>query len=92
MKITMKRNKKDYSENKINVYQICLVALAVGINIVGGQIALLYETAGLSGQHWNYSDRCSSGTVVWYAAEPDQWNFYGYDQWISIRYILHLWV
>ena len=38
MKITMKRNKKDYSENKINVYQICLVALAVGINIVGGQV------------------------------------------------------
>ena len=43
MKITMKRNKKDYSENKINVYQICLVALAVGINIVGGQIALFMK-------------------------------------------------
>ena len=38
-----KRNKKDYSENKINVYQICLVALAVGINIVGGQIALFMK-------------------------------------------------
>ena len=43
MKITMKRNKKDYTENKINVYQICLVALAVGINIVGGQIALFMK-------------------------------------------------
>ena len=43
MKITMKRNKKDYSENKINVYQNCLVALAVGINIVGGQIALFMK-------------------------------------------------
>ena len=43
MKITMKRNKKDYSENKINVYQIYLVALAVGINIVGGQIALFMK-------------------------------------------------
>ncbi len=37
MKITMKRNKK-VSENKINVYQICLVALAVGIDIVGDRL------------------------------------------------------
>ena len=28
---------------KINTYQICLVALAVGINIVGGQIALFLK-------------------------------------------------
>lgn len=33
----MKENKK------INTYQICLVALAVGINIVGGQIALFLK-------------------------------------------------
>ena len=92
MKITMKRNKKDYSENKINVYQICLVALAVGINIVGGQIALFMKLP-------VYLD--SIGTILtgavlgpWFGMlpNPDQWNFYGYDQWISIRYILHLWV
>ena len=57
MKITMKRNKKDYSENKINVYQICLVALAVGINIVGGQIALFMKLP-------VYLDRCISVFAV----------------------------
>ena len=31
------------TERKINTYQICLVALAVGINIVGGQIALFLK-------------------------------------------------
>lgn len=30
-------------KRKINTYQICLVALAVGINIVGGQIALFLK-------------------------------------------------
>ena len=30
-------------DKKINAYQICLVALAVGINIVGGQIALFMK-------------------------------------------------
>ena len=28
---------------KITTYQICLVALAVGVNIVGGQIALFLK-------------------------------------------------
>ena len=76
MKITMKRNKKDYSENKINVYQICLVALAVGINIVGGQIALFMKLP-------VYLD--SIGTILtgavlgpWFGMLPNL-NFYGYD-------------
>ena len=35
--------KKNTAGSKINAYQICLVALAVGINIAGGQIALLLK-------------------------------------------------
>ena len=35
--------KKSSAGGKINAYQICLVALAVGINIAGGQIALLLK-------------------------------------------------
>lgn len=35
--------KKNPAGSKINAYQICLVALAVGINIAGGQIALLLK-------------------------------------------------
>ena len=31
------------TKRKINTWQICLVALAVGINIVGGQIALFLK-------------------------------------------------
>lgn len=42
--------KKNPAGSKINAYQICLVALAVGINIAGGQIALLLKLPGLSGQ------------------------------------------
>ena len=79
MKITMKRNKKDYSENKINVYQICLVALAVGINIVGGQIALFMKLPVYLDSIGTILTGAVLETVVWYAAEPDQWNFYGYD-------------
>ena len=30
-------------KRNINVYQICLTALAVGINIAGGQIALFLK-------------------------------------------------
>ena len=35
--------KKNPAGSKSNAYQICLVALAVGINIAGGQIALLLK-------------------------------------------------
>ena len=63
--------KKNTAGSKINAYQICLVALAVGINIAGGQIALSAETSGLSGQHWYDSDRCTSGTMVWNASKSD---------------------
>ena len=67
--------KKNTAGSKINAYQICLVALAVGINIAGGQIALLLKLPVYLDSIGTSSDRCSSGTVVWYAAEPDQWKF-----------------
>ena len=71
--------KKSSAGGKINAYQICLVALAVGINIAGGQIALLLKLACLSGQHWYDSDRCTSGTMVWNASKSDQRNLHGND-------------
>ena len=71
--------KKNTAGSKINAYQICLVALAVGINIAGGQIALLLKLP-------VYLD--SIGTILtgallgpWFGmlAKSDQRNLHGND-------------
>ena len=53
------------TKRKINTWQICLVALAVGINIVGGQIGAFSETACVSGQYRHNPHRGACGSPGW---------------------------
>lgn len=91
MKITMKRNKKDYSEKQDQ----CLPDLSGGTGsrnqYCRGTDCTLYETAGLSGQHWNYSDRRGSSLGPWFGMLPNLISgIFGGMTVISIRCILHL--
>lgn len=71
--------KKNTAGSKINAYQICLVALAVGINIAGGQIALLLKLPVYLDSIGTILTGALLGPWVWNASKSDQWNLYGND-------------
>ena len=64
---------------KITTYQICLVALAVGVNIVGGQIALFLKLPVYLDSIGTIFCRRGSGTVVWNDPQYFKRYFYGND-------------
>ena len=53
---------------KISVQKICMIAFAICINFVGGQIALFLKLP----IYWNCICGCCSGTLLWNAAQSAQ--------------------
>ena len=69
---------------KITTYQICLVALAVGVNIVGGQIALFLKLPVYLDSIGTIFAGAVLGPVVWNDPQYFKRYFYGND----CRYLL----
>lgn len=70
---------KKTSTYRVSTYKICIVAFAICINLVGGQIALFLKLPIYLDSIGTVFIASTLGPDLWNASECDQWSVHGND-------------
>ena len=66
------------NRRKLGTYQICLIALAIVMNVIGGQIALALRLPIYLDSIGTYHDRCHAWTMVRLNSWSAWWSDHGF--------------